>query len=1368
LIKISQSELVYKNNLENYYRIIEEEIEKKKNDVDEAMHILEATRDELTESENRFADVVNNFPGIIFQWYVDSDDKSEFKYIGGKVKEILEIDIDSLRKDVSILLKKIYSRDRSKLLLRLRHLFRCSGSLDYKLRIITEDNKTRWLHIFFHSIKNIDNSVKLNGIIIDITEVKKSEEKLLQSQRFIQQMADTIPDVIYIFDLESRRFLYTNKKFLKEEMNNVIDNIISGIYNENGLVRVKSDILKRYIYEEDIPKLEEFINYIYSNVQLEKNYYYELEFRINTSDGGYKWISTRNNVFKRGADGRPHHIIGLSQDISERKRIEEEQSIVKLIIETSNNMLFRWDNKPNWPVIYVTDNVSRILGYSGEDLLLGKVRYSEILHPEDIGRIKEEIAYYHSNKIRYYEHEYRLICKDGSVKWFEDRTSVILNSLGEVMYYQGILIDITERKNSEMKIQRSLKEITNLKFALDQSAVVNIVDTDFNIIYVNDKYCEATQYTRDYLIGKQYKIDEADEATNDMIETIKRGDIWKGELMLKRKEGGELWFYTTVIPLKDDEGKVYQYITIRFDITDRKIAELNLRKSYKVISDFKQALDEAAIVSMTDKQGKIIYVNRKLCDISGYFKQEIEGRNHNIFNSGYHGKDFFVNLWETILSGRVWKGEILNKTKDGGFFWADTTIVPFLDDSGIPFQFIAIRFDITERKMFEERLRKSEQDLIEAQKIAKVGSFEVDMKNRVIMLSSVAMMILETTDGIILLDDYISRIYKRDIINFRRVVNVVTKEPKEMELEYRIFVKNNNSSNNCQNNIKYVLCKVKSIFEKGVLLKIIGTIQDITDRKNFERELIRAKDIAENAARSKAEFLAMMSHEIRTPLNGVLGMADLLTNTKLNVEQEEYVETIKQAGSSLLTILNDILDFSKIEAKSMELEMNMFDIHKCIDETVTLFTSKAIEKKIEILSYIEPSIPETLIGDETRIKQIIVNLLSNAVKFTERGEVILSVTMLSQKNNYVDLRFSVKDTGIGIPKEMIGKLFTPFTQGDSSTSRKYGGTGLGLSICYKLVELMNGKIGVTSQVGEGSEFYFRIKLKVSDIQNTYKVDEYKLSKLRELNILLVESNVSSEIILSKIFGEMGLNVSTVNISNNNNINDLLNKGKLYDVYLLNMIYRMNDLKNICDSINEFHRGNANIIMMLYIGQNHLFKSLKDGYKLKGYITKPIKRKEFIDVIYSILYDNNSFYKKDEKKYQNIDKLSKHIPLRILVAEDNLINQKLIIRVLENMGYSGEIANNGLEVLEKVKKNNYDIIFMDIQMPEMDGIEATRYINENIEQKNRPYVIAMTANVMQEDRDRCMEAGMIDFIGKPFKLEEIKEVILKYGINKKQL
>ena len=631
----------------------------------------------------------------------------------------------------------------------------------------------------------------------------------------------------------------------------------------------------------------------------------------------------------------------------------------------------------------------------------------------------------------------------------------------------------------------------------------------------------------------------------------------------------------------------------------------------------KSAMDQHAIVTITDANGNITYCNDLFCEISGFSREELMGKNHRYVKSDEHPPELYADLWRTISRGKTWHGVIKNRKKQGGHYWAAVTIVPFLDKTGKPVKYVAIRTDITERKAAETALIASREDALAAVK-------------------------------------------------------------------------------------------------------------------------------------AKSNFLANMSHEIRTPMNGVIGMLELLKGLDLTSQQSDYVDTALQSADMQISVINDILDFSKIESGHLDLEYTDFNLCGAVEDIAALLSATAQSKGVVLTCFCDPRIPSAVLGDPTRLRQILANLAGNAVKFTNQGEVNISALFVSHEGNKVTIKLQIQDTGIGIDHDQLALLFQAFSQADASTTRKFGGTGLGLAISKTLVELMGSQIQVESEKGEGSTFSFTLVMDVGQSMDVGSVDD-----LEDMRVLVVDDNATNREILQSYLSSWGMNaIATENAEKA--LAYLKSTDKTIDLAILD--FQMPDMNGLqlAEVISNDTAIKAPPMVMLSSSLPGDQQTLRDAGIMYN-LSKPVGRSKLLDMI--LRATGQTVVKPSPAKSAPRATISGHI----LLVEDTFINQQVAIGILTKLGLSVDVANNGQECLEKIFDQPYDLVFMDIQMPVMDGLQATAAIRQREEQDDLPHtaIIAMTAHALKEDRQRCIDAGMDDYLAKPVRIDTIEAVLKKW-------
>jgi PAS domain S-box-containing protein len=776
-------------------------------------------------------------------------------------------------------------------------------------------------------------------------------------------------------------------------------------------------------------------------------------------------------------------------------------------------------------------------------------------------------------------------------------------------------------------------------------------------------------------------------------------------------------------------------------------------RAHRELANQKFALDQHAIVSITDPSGSIVYANDRFCALSGYTREELLGQNHRLLNSGQHPPSYFATMWECLVHGQVWQGELCNRSKHGELYWVDATIVPLLDVHGLPSQYIAIRTDITDRKRIEESLSEQlslVEVLLEAiplpmyvkdlagryQRINRAFElfFQVDRKD---LIGRTLFDLLPVSDTALHHERDNALIAQGGMQSYEAIVH--SRDGTAHDTIYR----------------KALLTR-----RGGEPVGLLGTIIDITERKRDEAELRLAKEAAEAASRAKSDFLANMSHEIRTPMNGVIGMTDLALDTALTEEQREYMSIVKSSAESLLTIINDILDFSKIEAGKLLVEQISFDLHRLLAETLKGLALRAHEKNLELVNEILPGVPAHVIGDPNRIRQVLVNLVGNAIKFTHQGEITLHTQCTRLESGRAVIQIAVRDTGIGISPEKQQAVFDSFTQEDTSTTRKFGGTGLGLSISRRLVELMGGDMGLESSPGVGSTFFFSLPL-VVDSEPPQSLP-HRLG-LQGKHLLIVDDNATNRRVLAGMLNAWDVKTTPAESGPVALERFALAPASFDGIVLDAHMPEMDGYALARELRQRWPEGPPMLMLSSGAMRGDAQRCQEAG--IAGFFAKPISAEELLVAlsrIFALCQDHQQPPPNQLVTRHALRDMQRS--LDILLVEDHPTNQRLAIGLLEKWGHRPTLAVNGQEAIELFNQRVFDLVLMDMQMPVMGGLEATRQLRalEAAQQRTRTPIIAMTAAAMNEDRAACLAAGMDDYLAKPIKTRALLEKLLALG------
>ncbi len=819
-------------------------------------------------------------------------------------------------------------------------------------------------------------------------------------------------------------------------------------------------------------------------------------------------------------------------------------------------------------------------------------------------------------------------------------------------------------------------------------------------------------------------------------------DYYNSEYRLRHRDGSWRWILDRGKAQFDDSGRAIRLVGTHTDITGRKQMEEALRRSEERFSTF---MDNSPLVAfIKDYSGRFLYTNATL------------GRLWRVQPTDWLGKTD-ADLWPFEIASELRQNdlEILTRNQplevveaiplpDGRKRQFLTCKFPFRDVNG-SLLLGGVGLDITDRKRAEQALAESEQRQALAIEAADQGLWDLNLVTSEVYLNDRYFTMLGYAPGGVshcFADAWEKLVHPQDGAAALALCQAYLRgEISSYRAEFRM--------QHADGSWRWILSQGRLVERapNGRPLRMVGTHIDVTERHETEQRLIEAREAAESAARAKSEFLATMSHEIRTPMNGVIGMTSLLLDSPLTREQRDYVETIRVSGDALLTIINDILDFSKIEAGRLDLERFDFDLHSVVEEAVELVAGPAHRKQLELHAFIEPDVPNGVWGDPGRVRQVLLNYLSNAVKFTTAGEIYVHVSRVPGGL----VRFEVTDTGIGLSREQQQRLFAPFTQADSSTTRRYGGTGLGLAICRRLTALMGGDVGVHSVPGQGSTFWFTARLEPS---GTLHRNQASCTHLTGRRVLIVDDNSTNRRVLAHQFQRLGMQVHAVE-GGPEALDEL--QVQPYDIAVLDLQMPVMDGLLLARAIRSRHEIADLPLVLLASSTDRGVREQADRLGFAACLMKPCRQAQLTAAVAEALGEDASNGRAKEPAPG-----PRGFEAHVLVAEDNLTNQKVARLLLERLGCRVDAVANGREAVAALKRSSYDLVLMDCQMPEMDGFEATHAIRlAEAGTDRRTVVVAVTANALEGEQERCLAAGMDDYLAKPVRADALESILRRW-------
>jgi PAS domain S-box-containing protein len=1329
-------------------------------------HVM-ITEQFLRQSRQGYETLVNSIGGII--WEANAETQ-EFTFVSKHAESILGYPVEDWLSSPTFFRDHIHSEDREWSADYSRNAISALRSHEYEFRMQSAWGEAIWLHNMVNVTQDNDGKVRLRGVMFNITDKKRATEQLDQVMR------------------NARCLLWSAR--VKKTMDGELQWDIK-VTNENTAIQILPiDIPEGFNYTsawyktyhpDDIERINQNALYALRN-DLPS---YNQEYRCINSHGEIQWLSEDVQIEKI-ADGY-WKLIGVCTDVTKSHQAEEalaeERKILRVLIDTLPDRVYIKDQDSK----FVLANVStaKLMGVETPEDLIGKDDFDFFPAEHAANYRADELAVMNAGMpMLNREEPVRLL--NGDDGWILTSKIPLRNANGEVTGIVGVGRDITERKTMEEALKESEQRYRNLIDLAPQTITVYVGN---EIVYINDAGARLLgAESADQLIG----MDVFDLVHPDFHEIVRHRlqatqqdgmHIPTVEEDLITLDGRRIQVEVTAIPTVY-YGKPATQAVVN-DISDRKRAEMSLRESEERSRTLLASLPQR--VFFKDKEGRFLLVNEVFAQDHGCSPDDLVGKTdfdlfHPEMAAAFREDDKWVMAHRDVLLHEE-AGVMSGQAR-----FVETIKAPVIDDDGEVIGVLGLYSDITQRKQMEQSLRDSE-DLFRS--LIENGSDILTIlegHGKIRYTSPSLNRILGYDPEELIGMDIIELMHPDDIAYCREQFTVCLHQELQVG-PFEVRVRDREGA------YRYLELISNNLLDKPAVNGVVVNSRDVTERKLAEQqlslymsqveearsraehqalllkeqaiELAEARDQALESTRAKSEFLANMSHEIRTPMNGIVGMTGLLLDTHLDEDQLDYAKTIRNSADALLNVINDILDFSKIEAGKMKIDSIDFSLRSAMEEVADLMAPRAREKDLELVLRIPPDFPEGLQGDPGRIRQILTNLVGNAIKFTHQGDVTMETELVSESEKNVRFRMIVRDTGIGIPPDRQHAIFESFTQADGTTTRRYGGTGLGLTISRQLTRLMGGEIGLRSEPGKGSSFW--VELELTKQANARSLVSEAPRDIRGTHVLVIDDNPTNRVILREQLRSWGCIPHDID-GGEHALSTLsaCEKDEPIGLILMDMQMPGIDGEQTARLIKGEERyRNIPIILLSSIGSRGTSEELrKKGFHAA--LTKPVRQSHLLNTlvetlgcpIISVMPENSN------NGFPDAPVAAKS--LRILLAEDNMVNQKVALRMLEKWGCRADAVSNGKEVLEMVAQVPYDIILMDVQMPEMDGFEATGAIRsrEQMTGKHIP-IIAMTAHAMEGDRERCIAAGMDDYVAKPVKPNDLHDALLRWGASRKE-
>ncbi|HVC94083.1 MAG TPA: PAS domain S-box protein [Pirellulales bacterium] len=1087
----------------------------------------------------------------------------------------------------------------------------------------------------------------------------------------------------------------------------------------------------------------------------------------------------------------------VHREQADQRRAEEAESLKNAILDSSLDPIIAVNHEGL--ITEFNQAAEKTFGYARADVLGAKP--DEILFPTsgtggEPERVERHVAAAEGSMLGR-RMEVDAVRADGGT--FPAEMAMTISRTNGLPMFTFFLRDIGERKRAE----QALRDSEALYHSLVESLPMNVLrkDLEGKFTFANRLFCETLGATFDRIIGKTdfdfYDPALAEKYRHDDQQVLAAAQVFETIEEHRGPDGGKLYVQVLKSPVNDSQGRQVGVQGMFWDVTAKKETEEALRQSEQRLQSI---LDNAtAVIYVKTIDGRYVLVNRSFESLFHRARAEVVGKTDNDLFPRELADAFRANDRQVLAAGAALQFEEVAPHDDGRHTYLSTKFLLY-DAAGVPHLLCGISTDITDRKRAERILARQ---ALEARLLYKATTMAAETEGFEEALQSCVDIVCEMTgwpvghaylpsdDGLVLEPTTIWHLGDQGPHSALRQVTEQTRFDKGKGLPGRIWQSGEPAwVTNVQTDDNFPradLCDdlgVKGAFGFPIhiagqtvavlefftdeemdpdenLLMMVRSVGEqvgrVIERKRAQTELLKAKEAAEAANRAKSAFLANMSHEIRTPMNGIIGMTELVLDTPLVPEQREYLELVRESADSLLTVINDVLDFSKVEAGKLELELIAFGLRDHLGDTMKTLALRAHKKQLELACHVAPDVPDALIGDPGRLRQVILNLVGNAIKFTERGEVVVDVGLESPGGPAVVLHFSIVDTGVGIAPDKRETIFGAFEQADSSTTRKYGGTGLGLTISSKLVELMGGRIWVESELGSGSKFHFTTRLTPTGAVPV-PAPPADAAVLEDLPVLVVDDNATNRRILLEMFTNWRMRPQAADGGRAAlaAMREAARAGQPFPLVLLDANMPDLDGFDLADEIRRHVELAGATIMMLTSADRPGDIARCQQLGIAAHLMKPIKQSELLDSIMAVLGAQHAAPGRPVVEWPTATESRQ---LRVLLAEDSLVNQKLAVHLLQKWGHTVTVANNGKEAIEAAQTKGFDVVLMDVQMPEVDGLTATSEIRR-MEQTTGEHlpIVAMTAHAMIGDRERCLASGMDHYISKPVRARELLAVI----------